>query len=232
MLSFLLLFALGCETENGRRTDYEIDGIDISRYQSKVDWKAIEEQQFDFVFVKATEGGDHTDTLFDTHWEAIKKAGLKRGAYHFFRPGISPLVQAKNFMDQVSLRPGDLPPVLDVEVADGASKTVIVNRIKSWLEIVETRYGVKPIIYTSIKFYYNYIVGSFDDYPLWIAKYGEMKPQIVNGSQFKFWQYSNKGTIKGIKGDVDFNIFDGSRADFEAMCIQREPVFSQIIEPK
>jgi lysozyme len=225
---FLISITLGCGGEIGRRTDYEIDGIDISRYQSRINWKELVEQKFDFVFVKATEGGDHRDTMFDSHWESIKKAGLKRGAYHFFRPGISPLLQAKNFINQVELQPGDLPPVIDIEVTDGASKTIIVNRIKSWLEIVEIRYGVKPIIYTHLKFYYNYIVGNFDDYPLWIAKYGDVKPQLVNSEKFKFWQYSNHGEVKGIKGDVDFNVFDGSRDDFDAFCIKHNSAISAI----
>lgn len=202
-----------------RRIDYDIEGIDISKYQRAIAWDVVAKQNIDFAFVKASEGATLTDSHFGKNWTTIKQVGIKRGAYHFFRPTISALAQAKNYMDRVPLETGDLPPVLDAEDDDGASKELIVARMQTWLDIIEKRYGVKPIIYTNLKFYYNYVVGNFDSYPLWIAKYSSVRPQIVNDKQFKIWQYGSSGRIEGIEGNVDINVFLGDRAAFELLCV-------------
>jgi lysozyme len=203
-----------------RITEFEIEGIDISKYQRYIGWDLVAAQGFDFAFVKASEGANLTDTHFSQNWSSIKQVGMRRGAYHFFRPNISALAQAKNYMDKVPLEAGDLPPVLDVEEDDGASKEIIVSRMQAWLDIVEKRYKVKPIIYTNLKFYYNYVVGNFDQYPLWIAKYSSVRPQLVNDKQFKIWQYGHKGKVEGIEGNVDLNVFLGDAEAFNQFCIQ------------
>lgn len=212
--------------ETERMKNYEIEGIDISKYQRAIGWDVVAKQGFDFAFVKATEGANLTDTHFDQNWTTIKQVGMKRGAYHFFRPKVSALAQAKNYIDKAPLEAGDLPPVLDAEDDDGASREVIVSRMQTWLDIVEKRYGVKPIIYTNFKFYYNYIVGNFDDYPLWIAKYSIVRPQIVNDKQFKIWQYGHKGRVDGIEGYVDLNVFLGDSEAFEKFCIPAKVFYS------
>jgi lysozyme len=216
---FLAFLCLSCESDTIRRSDYEVEGIDISRYQGKLNWTKVTEEGIDFAYVKATEGLEKQDTMFRRNWSEMQRVNIKRGAYHFFRPTLSPWTQAQNFISTVDLETGDLPPVLDVEVVDGVSKAVLVSRMKSWLNIIELRYNTRPIIYTNLKFYYNYIVGNFDDYPLWIAKYGDIKPNIVNANQFKFWQYGNKGKLSGVNGFIDLNVFIGSKTDLEALCV-------------
>jgi lysozyme len=225
IISSLIIF-IACNEDTSRRSDFEIDGIDISKYQQNVNWDEIAAQKFEFAYVKATEGASLADSKFKDNWQAIRQVGIKRGAYHFFRPTVNALAQAKNFLDVARLEPGDLPPVLDAEDEDGADKALIVTRMQTWLDIVEKRYGVKPIIYTSQKYYYNYVVGNFDDYPLWIAKYGNSKPQLVNEGKFKIWQYGNKGKIGGIEGNVDLNVFLGTQAELEALCIKPKLQYS------
>ena len=224
---FLCCFVfVACNEDTDRRTDYTVEGIDISRYQEKIDWSLIAKENIDFAYVKATEGANLADTHFKQNWLTIKQVGIKRGAYHFFRPTVNALAQAKNFIDVARLEVGDLPPVLDAEEADGADKELIITRMQTWLDIVEKRYGVKPIIYSSQKFYYNYIIGNFDQYPLWIAKYGSLKPQLVNEKQFKIWQYGNKGKLNGIEGFVDMNVFLGTTEELEAMCIKPKVLYT------
>jgi lysozyme len=213
-----------------RMKDYEIEGIDISKYQRAIGWDVVAKQGIDFAFVKATEGANLTDTHFGQNWTTIKQVGMKRGAYHFFRPTVSALAQAKNYLDKVPFEAGDLPPVLDAEDDDGASKEVIISRMQSWLDIVEKRCGTKPIIYTNLRFYYNYIVGNFDSYPLWIAKYSSVRPQLVNDKQFKIWQYGSKGRIEGIDGNVDLNVFLGDTEAFEKFCIQPKIFYTEAFE--
>jgi lysozyme len=226
LISLFCFIFVACNEDTNRRTDYAIEGIDISRYQEKIDWELLSKENIDFAYVKATEGANLADTRFKQNWSMIKQVGIKRGAYHFFRPTVNALAQAKNFLDVVRLEVGDLPPVLDAEDADGADKELIITRMQTWLDIIEKRYGVKPIIYSSQKFYYNYIIGNFDQYPLWIAKYGSLKPQLVNEKQFKFWQYGNKGKLDGIEGFVDMNVFLGTAEELEAMCIKPKVLYS------
>ncbi len=215
----LILIAYGCEQHTARRYDYAVHGIDVSHYQARVNWQAVAQQDIHFAFIKATEGAMHLDSLFCYNWERMKLAGLKRGAYHFFRPTISPLAQADNFTRSVEIEYGDLPPVLDVEVLDGVSKESLINGVRTWLYYAEIRYGVKPIIYTNIKFYNKILAGHFNDYPMWIARYGFRAPTLACGRDWHFWQYGNRGRIKGVAGNVDFNVFNGSYEALEALCV-------------
>lgn len=215
----LLLLLVSCGKETERLTTFEVHGLDVSHYQAIVDWEEVVKNDIEFTFVKATEGEELKDSLFTRNWSELKKVGIKRGAYHFFRPTLSALQQARNFMEAVKLEPGDLPPVLDVEVTNNASATVVINRVRSWLELVEKHYKVRPIIYTNLKFYEKYIAKSFPDYPIWIARYNYAVPKLSNHSQWQFWQYGNRGRIAGIEGDVDFNVFHGTLKDLSKLSV-------------
>ena len=105
-----------------------------------------------FVFMKATEGGDHGDTTFSANFANARNHGFIRGAYHFYIPSTDALKQADFFIRTVKLDTGDLPPVLDVEMTGRKNKTELQQGIKRWLDRVEAYYGVKPILcllYTS-----------------------------------------------------------------------------------
>ena len=119
-----------------------------------------------FVFIKATEGINMVDDKLKDNMEESKEAGMVRGAYHFFNGARSGKAQAGNFIDAVKLQKGDLPPVLDIEQANGASLLDMQTRITDWLQTVEKAYKVKPIIYTNLDFYKSYLEGKYDDYPL------------------------------------------------------------------
>lgn len=219
LLSSLLWTA--CEQQTSRRTDYTVHGIDVSHYQSFIEWDSVAESGIHFAFLKATEGESLKDTLYDLNWQATRRAGIKRGAYHFFRPTVPAEEQALHFFRQVQLTFGDLPPVLDVEVLDGATKMDLIVGIKTWLWMAEIHYGLKPILYTNMTFYNRYLAGHFNEYPLWIARYNTFKPNTACGRSWQFWQYGNQGQIGGITGDVDFNVFHGSAQELEALCLQR-----------
>jgi lysozyme len=216
----LLLLVIACDgpvTE--RMADYEVHGIDVSHYQSRVDWTKISQLPLHFAFVKATEGIDYKDSLFDYNWSALQRTGLRKGAYHFFRPNLPPGEQARHFARTVKLNAGDLPPVLDVEVMGGLSKEELVHRLQTWLDIVESTYGVKPIIYSNLHFYNRHLAGYFSDYPLWIARYHRREPSLACGSDWAFWQYGHHGRLEGINGHVDFNVFRGSLSQLDAICL-------------
>jgi lysozyme len=204
-------------------TQYEIHGIDVSRYQSTIAWSAVKEMrvrniQLGFAFIKATEGNDLVDPFFKRNWKKAKSAGMVRGAYHFFNPKKDGKVQAQNYFENVKLESGDLPPVLDIEKAFGMSGPKLQQEIKKWLDAMEAAYGVKPIIYTYVTFYERYLKGSFDGYPLWIAHYYQADNPRISRS-WHFWQHSEKGRVDGIIAKVDFNVFSGDSAAFKALLI-------------
>ncbi|MBW7466703.1 glycoside hydrolase family 25 protein [Pontibacter aydingkolensis] len=197
-------------------------GIDVSRYQQKINWEKVKENDVSFAFLKATEGAKLKDSFFERNWENTGKTGIIRGAYHFYLPNVSPDLQAKNFISTVTLGPGDLPPVLDVEVRGKMPLNHFRGDLKEWLVKVERKYGAKPIIYTGYSFYKDYLEGYFDEYPLWIAHYNvqELKLKRDARTLLSFWQHTDRGAIEGIKGSVDCNVFYGSMRELKSFCIQ------------
>ena len=205
---------------------YDIHGIDISHYQGDIDWEelrlhgAIDECPIRFVMIKATEGADKVDEYFERNFNLARDHGFTRGAYHFYSTQSDPKDQAEAFIRNVKLEKGDLPPVLDVEKKPGAkSKEQFQQDVLTWLHTVERHYGVKPILYTYHKFKLDYLSDdTFDQYPYWIAHY--YVDSLDYKGPWKFWQHTDIGRLPGIRGDVDFNIYNGSYYDLQQMTIK------------
>ena len=173
-----------------------------------------------FVIVKATEGSTMIDENFKDNFFKARDYGFIRGAYHFYSTRSSARAQAQHFLDKVKLEKGDLPPILDVEHKPADRTEVEFQQdILTWLHIVEDRYHVKPILYTYRKFKEAHLNDKrFDGYPYWIAHYYVDKMDYKG--QWKFWQHTDAGKLSGIKGYVDFNIYNGSYYDLKQLCIK------------
>jgi len=196
-------------------------GIDVADQDGRVDWTTVKNSGKTFAFVKATEGVSIKDSAFAHHWPTMKAAGIIRGAYHFFHPHTSdPVQQAKEFLKTLGkLEPGDMPPVLDVEVTDKVDSRTVINAAKQWLAEVEkallqqTQKPIKPIIYTFPSFWEE--VGNpsdFASYPLWIAHYGTRNPSIPSAWQGQYLIHQYEGDISGVpgvSGRADLNRFNG-----------------------
>jgi len=229
ILALILTCAIFASCESSvteRNGDFDIQGIDVSHHQEGVDWELVAQQDLQFTFLKASEGLTYVDPDFKTHWASAKTSGLVRGAYHFFRGNKSAEDQLHNFSKQVDLKIGDLPPVLDIETLDGVTREELIAGVRTWLYLAEIKYGVKPIIYTNLKFYYRNLAGQFDDYPYWMARYGTKVPAVGPGLKLAFWQYGDRGQIAGIVGDVDLNVFHGTQQEFDAILIQKKEVLT------
>ena len=205
---------------------YMIQGIDSSHYQGDIDWAklqnaTIEGQPLGFIMIKATEGSSRMDENFNDNFYQAREYGFIRGAYHFWSNKSSARDQAYYFLKQVHLEEGDLPPVLDVEHKPEERSVEDFQRdILTWLHIVEDRYHVKPIIYTYYKFKLKYLSDRrFDSYPYWIAHYYVDKVEYTG--PWKFWQHTDAGRLPGIKGYVDFNIYNGSYYDLRQLTINK-----------
>ena len=200
---------------------YPIHGIDISRWQGEIDWTAVKGAGTRFVFMKATEGGDHIDPAFKRNWEGARRAGVARGAYHFVywcRPAHE---QAIWFKQHIPNDPDALPPVLDVEW-NGHSRScpqkidpeLAREKIRLMLTELEQLTGKKPVIYTDIPFHKDVLEGQFNDYPYWIRSTAALPETRYSNRPWAFWQFTTTGRVPGIKGDVDRNAFYGNEGEF------------------
>ena len=203
---------------------YEIHGIDISHYQGKIDWEQLTNAMIKgcpvrFVIIKSTEGSSRLDENFRENFNQARDFGFIRGVYHFWSNKSTAREQAYYFLDQVHLTDGDLPSVLDIEHKPADKSVEDFQRdVLTWLHIVEDKYHVKPIIYTYYKFKEQYLSAPvFEDYPYWIAHYYVDKVQYKG--KWKFWQHTDVGKLPGIKGYVDFNIYNGSYYELKQLCI-------------
>ncbi len=204
-------------------SNYSIHGIDVSKYQSIIDWGSVKDMkvgnvQLSFAFIKATEGLGNEDAFFRRNWKKAKEAGVARGAYHFFLATKSGKAQAENFINSVELEPGDLPPVLDIEQTYGIAPDKLRERAKEWLQTIQETYHIVPIIYTNVDFYKQYLKDDFDSYPLWVAHYLQKeRPSIYRA--WEFWQHSEGGRVDGILTKVDFDVFNGDSSEFRKLLI-------------
>lgn len=205
--------------------EFPIHGIDVSRYQGNINWQMIKDVNIDnikitFAFIKATEGISIIDPMFTRNWQACKKAGITRGAYHFFRADEDGTLQAKNFIACVKLEAGDLPPVVDIEQLNNVPKSLLLKELKEFMSVVEKYYQAKPILYTYVSFYKENLQNELDDYPLWIAHYKleNRRPQL--GREWNFWQHSERGNVSGINVKTDFNVFYGDSTLFNEMLVK------------
>ena len=204
--------------------EYSIHGIDVSKYQQLIAWDQVKAMQvkkvkLGFAFIKATEGIGNIDPQFKRNWKRTKDAGMIRGAYHFFLATKDGRMQAENFIKAVNLNAGDLPPVLDIEQTYGVTKDILKSEVREWLNVVETNYNVKPIIYSNIDFYKQNLGEEFDSYPLWVAHYYQPRqPRIKR--DWVFWQHNDNGRVNGVLSPVDFDVFSGDSAEFSQLLIK------------
>lgn len=197
-------------------------GIDISEYQGKINWKKLQQidslKPIDFILVRATAGKNRVDKKFKQNFEAIKNKKIIRGAYHYYRPNENSIKQAQLFNQTVTLKKGDLPPVLDIEnIPKTQSMDSLKVGLKRWLNLVESHYNVKPIIYTGENYYQNYLKDDFEDYHFWIANYSKIIPRIDN--KWRFWQFTESAKIEGINHAVDVNVFNGHKQELKKLLI-------------
>ena len=201
---------------------YRVHGFDISHHQGEINWAVLSKTQFTpfpirFVFLKASEGGDFSDTTFVHNFDLARQYGFIRGAYHFYNPKTDASRQADFFIRSVQLEPGDLPPVLDIEKR-GDDDDRLRKDLLVWLRKIEQHYKVKPILYTSYKFKTRYLNDSvFNTYPYWIAHY--YVDSVEYKDQWRFWQHTDAGTLPGIREQVDLNVFNGTLEELKQMTI-------------
>ena len=197
-------------------------GIDVSEFQGTIDWVSVDEfedKTIDFVFIRATAGNDKADSQFEKNWLGAKEKKIIRGAYHYYRPNENSLEQAQLFIKTVRLHKGDLPPVLDIEkLPKEQSIKNLKLGLRRWLNAIEEHYKVKPIIYTGESYYDDFLKEEFSDYLFWIANYNFYREKMEE--DWLFWQFTEKASIEGIKGNIDVNVFNGDLQQLQFITIE------------
>lgn len=188
-----------------------VHGIDLSHYQGEVFWETIgANTKMAYVYLKATEGGDRIDDMYERNINLAHRYGLKVGSYHFYRPKTEQLKQLENFKTQCLPGEQDLIPMIDIETKQGLGTEEFCDSLMKFLDLVEEAYKQKPLLYTGKNFYNKYLQGKVDEYQLMIAQYTDQEPVLADERDFTLWQYTGKGRIVGVSGYIDKSRFMGN----------------------
>jgi lysozyme len=208
-----------------RARSMPIQGIDVARYQGHIDFDAVYASGVRFVYMKGTEGKDYVDPAFKTNWARARASGMAHGVYHFMTWCSTAAEQARWFIKNVPDDPTALPPVLDVEWNNHSScknkwgKADILEKIRVMLAAMEKHTGKLPIIYTDIAFHRNILAGEHFDNAFWLRSTAAEPHERYHNRQWMFWQWTQTGTVKGIRTEVDRNVFYGDINDWTVFLL-------------
>ena len=204
--------------EGGAPFGFPVHGIDVSKWQGNIDWPTVRGAGIAFAFIKATEGGDLLDEAFMGNWRDSRSARIPRGAYHFYYFCTPARRQARWFIRNVPRERDTLPHVLDVEW-NHTSPTcrlrppadTVRREMEIFLDMLERRYGTRPIIYTTVDFHRDNLAGHMDGETFWLRSVKAHPRVTYPGRDWAFWQYTGTGLVPGIDGETDINVFAGGR---------------------
>lgn len=201
--TLLLAPAAGAEPAVSARGD-DVLGIDVSHHSGEVDWEQVVADGYAFAYLKATEGVDAADPKFAEHWARLGELGVARGAYHFYVTEDDPEEQARFFLSTVDHRPGDLLPVVDVELIGHGTKPGLADRVRRFVELVEAELGVRPMLYTQPNFWDAHLGEGFGDHPLWVAELQVATPRLPRGfERWQLWQFQQDREVAGVEKGAD-----------------------------
>lgn len=196
---------------NVDHSDPSREGIDVSHYQGQINWHRVaREGGISYAYVKATEGGDLVDNMHSLNLAAAHKAGIKVGSYHFYRPRVSIDLQMANMTSAVVKSEQDLIPLIDIEDDRGVNEDRFIADLHEFITKVTRHYGCKPLLYTGQNFYNKHFRGLFRDHLWMIAKYQDEAPILQDGRHYASWQYTAKGRVPGVNGNVDRSCLVGN----------------------
>lgn len=199
---------------------FKITGIDVSSHNGKIDFCEVKGAGYDFAVIKASEGVSFRDSLFDVNCRNALAAGLKVGAYHFFRFDSDGASQARNLMDAVAGKKLSLPLVVDVENHTNPYAFFPEEVTRNLRNMVDElgNYNYPVMLYTNKKGYQGLIRDEFPDCGLWICTFSAPE----DGMDWSLWQYSHLGKAPGLTGDVDLDVFSGDETEWDAWTAQIE----------
>ena len=196
------------------RNKFNIVGIDISAHNGDIDFSKVAADGISFVIIKATEGGTFKDKKFIDNLRKAREAGLKVGAYHFFRFDTPGYMQGLNFLNSLQSRHLDLPLIIDIEEwanPNSQPTQMVLNRLNEMIDHLEG-HGHRVMLYTNKNGFARFVRGRLEGYPLWICSLVD-EPQEMD---WVIWQGTHNGKVNGINHPVDINAFGGTQSEWEA----------------
>lgn len=171
-----------------------------------------------YVYIKATEGRSLFNKYYPNDLRQARKHGIAVGSYHFFTTSSTGAQQADHFLRMAWIANNDLPPVLDLEPTDAqihklGGDAALFRQVLIWLHKVEQKHHKRPVLYVGQLFVNNHLKhapAELRNYDVWIARYGEFKPYV----KLLHWQLTPNGRVRGIQGEVDINVFNGTKEAF------------------
>ena len=155
-------------------------GIDVSQYNGNIDWGKVKTQKktkdpIKFVIIRSSVGVDK-DIRYEKNYKEAKEHGFIVGTYHYYRPNENSTKQFENFKATLHLAKGDIIPVVDIEVNSSVqSMKSLKIGLRNFITLVEDEFGVKPIIYTKLSMWEDFLQHDFSDCTLWIAAYSSKR---------------------------------------------------------
>lgn len=192
---------------------YPVKGIDVSAHNGMMNLDAAADDGVRFIFIKASEGATFRDSNFRLNYDKAKHAGMKIGAYHFFRFDRDGVDQARNLLQVVRGRDLDLGVAIDIEEhgnPSGIDSALIADRLIRMADFLNLS-GYRVTVYSNKAGYFDYVRDALPGTNLWICSFS---PTPIN-TEWTFWQYNHRGRVKGIRGDVDMNVFCGSEEEWQ-----------------
>lgn len=184
--------------------------IDVSTWQKNIDWQKVKNDGIQAVIARSSFGraaNGQKDNRFEEHYKGAKAVGLPVGAYHYsYAKNVQEAKEeADFFLDCVKGKTFEYPVAFDIEESSQASlgKQAVTDIIVAFCEKVEAA-GYYVMVYTNLNWLTNYIDTSrISKYDTWLAQWAS---QPTYKGFFGIWQYTSKGSVNGISGDVDMNI--------------------------
>ncbi len=201
--------------QNSRAAAFPLRGLDVSHHQGDIDWGQVAAAgEHEFVWIKASEGGDWVDPKFADNWRAAQAAGLVVGAYHYFTLCTPGAEQAENFLNTITplLDEGaghkTLAPAVDLEFTGNCKErppqAQFTAEVKGFLDAVQQRLGRRPVVYTTTSFARAYDNPTLRAYPRWIRSVFRAPPGEP-GRDWQVWQFNDNRALPGVNGPVDEN---------------------------
>ncbi|WP_165021392.1 glycoside hydrolase family 25 protein [Dysgonomonas sp. ZJ279] len=220
---FFTVKKLTVEPNDFESNKYFIKGLDVSHHNPILNWEIVMEQDISFAYLKATEGTSHEDRNYPYNYDLAKKTNIKVGSYHFYSFGLSGKEQAAHFIKIAKCKSGDMLPAIDVEhsPANPYSKdptyiALVIEELKVLENELYEFYGVHAIIYTNKDCYKLYIKNKFPNNFIWMSDLHKEPSKDIN---WRIWQFSHKGELPGIVGDIDLNYYRYSFDEFKELLL-------------
>jgi lysozyme len=215
-----------------------VRGLDVSRWDGRIDWARVRGAGYRFAFAEATNGNTRVDPTYGRNRAGAAAAGVQFGAFHFARPSgrtaaavaADAVAEADRFLAVAQPRSGELLPVLDLEQSSGLRPPALIAWTSAWLAEVQRKLGLRAIIYSSPHFWATAMADTprfaLAGSPLWLAHWTRASAPRVPGrnwgaSGWRFWQWTSCGHVPGTGHCIDQDRFSGT--SFTPVAVSATP---------